>query len=168
MLISPEANLYTAIIERITAEVPEIRYIDLDLGQLENYEIRPAVAWPCMLIDLDESKYSDAGSKLHQLADCMITIRLGVVKYTDSNNLTPTNIRPNALKYFELENKVFKALHGWAAPGFNRLLRVGGGTEKRDDDIRVRVSRYSYTFTDTTAEPVRQSVPRPDPSINNV
>ncbi|KAA2245507.1 hypothetical protein F0L74_05990 [Chitinophaga agrisoli] len=166
LLLSPEESLYQQIIQRVTEKVPEVRYIDLDLGQLENYELRPPVSWPCLLIDLDESRYSDTGNKLYQVVELAITFRIGLVKYTDSNNLTPTNIRPNALKYFRLENKLFMALHGWEPEGFGPLTRFGAGTEKRDDDIRVRVVRYQLCYTDMTAAPQSTKVARPTPTIN--
>jgi len=165
ILVSPEALLYQALIEHIQAEVPEIKYIEQDLGQLENYDLRPAVSWPCLLIDMDGAKFSDAGNDNHQLADCLLSFRLGLVKYTNDNSLTPTNIRAKALSYFELENKLFKALHAWAPQGFGALLRRETATERRDDDIRVRVSKYIFSYTDTTAAPVRTTIPRPNPTL---
>ncbi|SEW02096.1 hypothetical protein SAMN05428988_1328 [Chitinophaga sp. YR573] len=161
MLLSPNANLFESLIQRIEIEVPEIRYIDQDLGQLENYDKRPAVAFPCMLIDIDEFKYSDVAGSNHQIGEGLIQFRLGLVQYSNSNNIAPTNVRANALRYYELENKVYVALHSWAPVGFSRLSRRVNVTEKRDDDIRVRLSKYYISYTDTSAAPVRTTVPRP-------
>ncbi len=165
MLLSPQANLFQALIEKLKIDVPELRYTDQDLGQLENYEIRPAVAWPCGLIDIEEFKYSDQQNFLTQIAEGIISIRLGMVKYTDSNNLTPTIIRENALQYYELEHKVYKALHGWNPTGFGKLLRRASGTERREDDIRVRIIKFAVSFTDDSSKKIKTSVPRPGATL---
>jgi len=160
-----ESLLFMAILERLLDQVPEIRYIEQDLGQLENYEMRPAVSWPCTLIDIDDLDFSETGGKLVQLAQGFVQIRLGLVKYTDSNNLVPANIRANSLQYLELENKVYKALHGWGPEGFNKMLRRKSVTEKRDDDIRVKILRFSIGYKDEGAVPARLKVSRPGVTI---
>ena len=166
MLQSPQANLFQLLIEKLIAEVPELRYIDQDLGQLENYEIRPSVSWPCGLLDIEEFKYSDQQSHAIQLAEGIVSLRLGMVKYTDSNNLVSAHIRENALQYYELEHKVYKALHGWNPPGFGKLLRRASGTERREDDIRVRIMKFATSFTDDSAKKVKTVIARPPVSIN--
>ncbi|RYF86952.1 MAG: hypothetical protein EOO03_11175 [Chitinophagaceae bacterium] len=164
--MAPEAKLYLAIVERIQKEAPEVRYIEQDLGQLENYQIRPAVSWPCALIDLDEIDFSDAGNDLVQIGQGFVQIRVGLVKYTDSNNLTPKNIRPNALRYMEQAEKLANALHGWAPEGFGRLLLRKSVTEKRDDDIRAKVLRFEISFK-VNRTPAKATVPRPSGIIGS-
>lgn len=164
MLLSPQANLFEAILAKIAADVPVIRYIEQDLGQLENYDIRPAVSWPCCLIDIEEMKFSNSGAHL-QHADGIVTCRIGLVKYTDSSNLTPPLIRENALQYYEVENLLFTALHAYNPPGFGKLIRLASATEKRDDDIRVRVIKFAISYTDNSAAPVTQTIAVPSPVI---
>lgn len=159
---SPKAILFNTILEQIKLKAPIIRYIDQDLGQLENYGLRPEVSWPCCLIDIEDFKYTDIQAGYSQLAEGIVSLRIGLVKYTESNNLTPTNIRSNALAYYDTEHVVFKALHGWAPSGFSKLLRRADGTEKRDDDIRVRVVKFAISFTDESAKPNSVKVLRPD------
>ncbi len=166
MVTSPFAAIHLAIIERITAKAPAIRYIDQDLGQLDNYDLRPAVSWPAVLIDVaDDWAYTENNSLGHQQATGSIVLRLALVKYTDSNNLTPANIRANGLQYFEAEQQVIAALHHWAPPGCSRLLRRRAFTEKRDDDIRVRNITFAISFTDMVAQPATTTVPRPAPVV---
>ncbi|MBN8834584.1 MAG: hypothetical protein ABS68_00175 [Niastella sp. SCN 39-18] len=161
---SPFANLYESILQRIKALVPEVRYINQDMGQLENYELRPAVSWPCLLIDVDDFKYSQVQGNTTQMAEGIVTLRLGLVQYTQSDNLVPDNIRPNALAYYEVEEKITQALHGWAPTGWSRLMREKSGTEKRDDDIRVRVLQLSCACT-YTVEKIKTKVETPDQVI---
>lgn len=159
--ISPNEQLFESLLARIADKVPEIRFIDQDLGQLENYDMRPAVSWPCLFIDIEETRFSDAAGNFMQIGEGMVTFRLGLVKYSNSNNITPANVRKNALFYYRLENKLYKALHGWAPDGFTRLLRRAEATERRDDDIRVRISKYAISFEDSTAAPVKTKIPIP-------
>lgn len=166
---SPFANLYDEILQKIKTDVPEVRYINQDVGQLENYELRPPVSWPCVLMDVDEFTYSQMQHEQGQIADGIITIRLGLVQYTQSDNLVPDNIRPNALAYYEVEDKLVQKLHGWAPDGWSRLIRVKSVTERRDDDIRVRVIQFATSCTYTLSK-IKTLVPRPgsiiSPSLN--
>ena len=165
---SPMANLYLKILGRLKTAVPDLRYIDQDLGQLENYDLRPPVSWPCCLIDIEEFQFSDIGSNNMQEATGIVSLRIGLVKYTESNNLVPDNIRPNAMKYYETEQKVYEALQGWEDDGFSRLLRRGTNTERREDDIRVRVLKFAVSWEDDTASPKTTKVSVPVPVINSI
>lgn len=165
MLVSPEANLLKGSMELVKT-VPEIRFISQDIGQLENYEMRPSVSWPCCLIDIEDGRFSDAGDQLIQLAEKVVSFRLGMVKYSDVNNLAPDAIVEQALQYLETENKLYVALHGKSVPGFGKFMRILDATEKRDDDIRVRIIKFAVSYTDDSAKPVRTKVPRPAANIN--
>ena len=45
-------EIFTALCEHIKKNVPEIRWIDFDTGQLNIASERPPVDWPCCLIDI--------------------------------------------------------------------------------------------------------------------
>lgn len=158
---SADAKLFEAILKRIQEQVPEVRYINQDLGQLENYEIRPAVSWPCVLLDFDDFDFSDAGNDLVQVGEGFVQVRVGLVQYSQSDNLVPDNIRANSLKYFDVADRINKALHGWAPEGCSRLLRRKSVTEKRDDDIRVKILRYAVSYKEKIS-PDKLSAPRPN------
>lgn len=165
---SPMANLYLKLLNRLKTKVPDLRYIDQDLGQLENYGLKPPVSWPCCLIDIEEFQFSDTAGANVQEAQGIISLRIGLVKYTDSNNLVPDNIRPNALKYYEIEQQVYEALQGWEDDGFSRLLRRGAGTERREDDIRVRVLKFAVSWQDDSASLKKTKVSVPVPVISTL
>jgi hypothetical protein len=161
---SPFANLYLKVMARLTAMVPELRYIDQDLGQLEHYEIRPAVSFPCVLIDVDAFDFSDTSSN-SQVGEGMLKIRLGVQAYSAANNLAPASVQLKALEYYELEQKIHEALHGWRDEGFSKLLRRKSVLEDRNDPIRVRVIPYAVTFDDSTTATKYTTVARPEATI---
>lgn len=166
-LESPFANLYESVAERIKTKVPGIKYIDQDLGQLENYGLRPAVSFPCVLTDSDEFEYSDAGNEAIQLADGFLIIRLGIPAWSSSAKFSPAGVREKALEYFEVEQQIVKALHHWAPTGFSKLQRRKARTEKREDDIRVRIIVFAVQFSDMSCVPVRTTIPRPGLKIGD-
>lgn len=167
MLESPEANLLQSLIDRITTVVPTIRFIEQDLGQLENYQSRPAVSWPCCLIDFEEFTFTDAQNFFNQIGEGIICFRVAHVKYTDSSNLTPALLREKSFQYYETEHKLYKALHGWNPPGYSKFLRRAALTEKRDDDIRVRILKFATSYKDDSAKPVTTRVARPNPVMTD-
>lgn len=161
--MSPKAELFLAITDRIATAAPAIRFTDQDWGQLENYGSgRPPVSWPCTLIDITDFQYTDVGGQNRQSAIGFVQLRMAQIQWSPSNNLTQTLVRQKALEYYENEQEIHKALQGWAPTGFSRLLRRSTQLEQRDDDIRVLVMRYAISFDDSTTQPTYTSVPRPN------
>lgn len=144
MLQSPISKLYNAVLDRIKSAVPGIRFINQDLGQLEFYDTKPPVSWPCVLIDVGELNFEE---HLHnmQIATANIIIRLALTTYSDVSSLTTDQVRELGLKFFELEHELCNVLHNWQPPHdeLGALVRTATATEKRDDNIRVR----QITFT---------------------
>lgn len=146
------AQLFLAIQEQIEKEVPEIRQIDIDLGQLETYETRPAVSFPCVLIDFPATPYSNH-SQGWQWADVNVTIRLGFTPFSSASSITPDVTKEQALHFFELENKLYEALQGFTAGGcIQPLIRVSAATERREDAYRVREIQFTTGTEDDTAK----------------
>lgn len=154
---SPFANLFLALQTQIKDNT-SIRWIDQDLGQLDYYNEKPPVAWPCVLIDFDAWNFENMGQHC-QTAEGDIILRLAFTPYSHSNNLSPQ--KEKALAYYEHEFALHQALHTWAPEGFAPLTRVTADTEKREDPIRVRVIRYRTAFEDYSTKPER-TVAQPD------
>jgi hypothetical protein len=161
------ANIFLEIQARILAEVPEVKWIDQDLGQLEFYDReRPPVLFPAVLIDIPSATYSDAG-QYSQLAETTLEIRLAVAAYKQASHVHSLQHREKALEYYNIEHKLNQVLHGWSnSQFFSSLSRTGSITERREDNIRVRSLRYALTFSDSTAMPVTTSVPKPEMELS--
>lgn len=164
---SPFGNIYLALMARLAAEVPELKYIDQDLGQLDNYDVRPTVAMPCALIDIGEFDFDDMAGKNMQHGEGLVLVRLAVDPFSASNNLAPEAVREKALSYYDIEQKIYVALHGWRTTGFSKMLRRKSIKEIRDDKFRVKVIAFATSFEDATASPVMISIPRPDVTIGS-
>lgn len=146
------AQLYEALQEQIKSEVPEIRYIDVDLGQLDYYETRPGVSWPCVMIDFIMGQWSNESGGV-QWGDFTVNIRLGFAPFSSANSLAPDVVQEKALQYFEVEWKLYKALQGFDADGLIQpMTRVSDGTEKREDPFRVRNMAFATSAEDHSAQ----------------
>ena len=146
------AQLFLAIQAHILASVPAIKWIDQDLGQLEAYEVRPAVEFPCVLIDFPAANYSNEG-QLVQWADVNISIRLGFAPFASANSVAPDISKEHALEYYEIENDLVKALHGFTANDcIQPMMRISAATERREDSYRVRELQFTTGTEDTTAQ----------------
>jgi hypothetical protein len=162
------ADLFLAISSYLKTAIPEVRFIDADLGQLDNYELRPAVTFPCILIDFAQATYTDLGHP-SQLGEVVISIRLAVSPFSASNILAPLSVREKAVSYFTIEQKIFIALSGFYTAYTTPLSRTAVSTELRQDDtIRVRNITFTTSYQDDTAQPNRTAYAAPlDLEIEN-
>lgn len=156
------AQMFAAMQERIASEVPEIKWTDLDIGQLEHYDIRPSVNFPCALIDFPSTNFSGEFNQV-QFATQLIQCRLAFAPFSNTNNITPEDVRGLGLQYFEIEWKLYKAFQGWcpASEICQPLTRIADGTEKRDDALKVRVLMFNTSSEDDSASPEKINIVRP-------
>lgn len=157
------AQLLLKLQAHITAQVPEIKWIDQDLGQLEDYDIRPAVAWPCVLIDFGTTNYDEMPGNV-QWGNATITMRLAFPSFSPAQAGAPQSVKEMALQYYELEQLLYKAIQGWDADGLIQpATRITMATERREGDtFRVRVLVFNTVFMDDSASNQYAEVPRPD------
>jgi hypothetical protein len=148
MMNAPFGQVFLALQERIAGTVTEIAYVDQDMGQL-NGKGRPAVSWPCVLIEMEDFGYEDMG-ELVQTAKGTVLLKLGFAPQGPTGANTPAGYKEAALGHYELEWQLNKVLHGWSPAGaaFGTFTRTAVATQRRTDGYRVREMRYSLTFDD--------------------
>jgi hypothetical protein len=160
------ANVFLAVQKRL-ATSEELKFIDQDLGQLEIDEVNERespVAFPCALFDIVDVRYTD-DSYNRQEAEGTLEVRLALLAYSAATHYYKDDIhKVNALKYYNIEHRINKLLHGWSDDEyFNALSRVSARTERRKDNVRVRVLTFTFGFTDKTAMSIPvQVIARPD------
>lgn len=162
MLQSFFSLLYTGIIKRIKDQVPEVRWVDQDLGQLEYYEDRPPVAFPCVLIDFTSTNYDQLMQQV-QTGNVIINCRLAFAPFSQSSNTAPQMVMDRALQYWELEMKLYQALQNWnpADDICQPLTRTTAATERREDALRVRVISFTTSFEDQSLPRQYTKTPKP-------
>ena len=138
-------HIFTAIQDKLSTEVPEIKWVDYDFGQLDHFTMRPPVLFPCALIDIEIPQASDRGG-LSQNADVNITIRVAFEQPGQTNNRVPENIRDKALSIFRLLDKIHSALHGFEGENFNKILMRSINTERREDPLKVLNMRFISSY----------------------
>jgi hypothetical protein len=153
-----------AVQAKIT-EVTSIKWVDQNYGQLDSYDIKPPVLFPCALIDLVGFTYEDQPDG-RQRANGRLVISLSTAPYTPSNNVTSNERVAKALNYYDIEEAVVAALHNWTpTPGADKLLRRSVDKVEREDNIRERTLQFEVSFTDAAAVPVRTRVAVSEPVI---
>ncbi|MGQ0739127.1 MAG: hypothetical protein ACT4OJ_08730 [Bacteroidota bacterium] len=159
------SELLLAVINRLKERVPEIKYVNLDLAQLEVYTLdSPSVSWPCYLIDFPDANYDD----LHQgeqSGEFTMVGRLGFNPFSQTSNLQPTEVIRKGLAYFSLEQKIINCIHGWQPlkPDGSALCqpfsRRRVATERREEDaFRVRANAFTSAYMDDGAAPERATI----------
>ncbi|MDY3547344.1 hypothetical protein PG291_01850 [Riemerella anatipestifer] len=142
-------NLLQAIQNRL-AEVPELKYIDEDWGQIDYYSPNMPVQWPCCLIDIQGGQFSNLGKDLskkpkdRQNGILNIEITLANMKLSNTSFNAPNGQKNNAWEIFDWVEKVHQKLHGYApVENATKMLRTSFGRVQRDDGVQ----EYKVVYT---------------------
>jgi hypothetical protein len=142
-------EIYKAIMAQLKQEVPELKWIELDEGQLEYYTDRPAVAFPCVLIDITINRCEDLYERA-QLCQATIGIRIAQnIPVNRTNAGAPDPIRESALERYRLIEKIYQSLQSWPSGLFNPLSRTGQKKESRKDGLFVVRIDFTTQFKQT-------------------
>lgn len=154
----PEAELFLAIQDRIQDQVPEIKYIDQNLGQYLNEEFRKSMLWPCLLIDFPSTSFSALQGN-NQLGDASIVVTLFNDIWNNTNNLTPLDIKKSGLEYLVINQKIFKALQGWSPNFCTPFSRVHKkGHNDNEIGLNVKETMFSSSYEDYSCDDDSQKV----------
>lgn len=142
--------IFEAVMNRLKEQVPELAWIDVNLGQLELEN--PPVDYPCALVDIPTINYENLGNRA-QIGQVNVEIELYFQVATPSNMATPLDLRVQAAEHFTIVNKVYVALEGFAQDHFGCLNRRQF-TRNKKIAPRGFVLDFVCTTTDTSACPV--------------
>jgi len=125
--------------------VPALKWIDAEDGQLEFFQTRPPVAFPCALIEVEYPRCEDESDTI-QLVTARITIRLAFEPAGQTNSKAPELIQTKALARYDTVNACFSALQGWSDDEVSGFSRKSQTTEKREDNLKVIVQVWETSF----------------------
>lgn len=148
-LLQPEAQPTEAKQLAIYNQLKKIRWADMDKGQLEFYETRPAVAFPCALIKVEISKTENLGNNIQRCYG-RGTIRLAFDYVGETSAKTPEALRLQSLEYFELLKAVYLAVQGKTG-GTGKFDRVSAVEENRPDGLKVLNMPFTTVWLDKSA-----------------
>ena len=153
--------ILTDVIARLTSEVPELKYIDEDWGQLDDYSPNFPVKWPCALADCFAANWQNMGNK-GQLGLANIVITYADIKLSNSSAKAPANQKANSLLFHTLKKKIYQALHGWTGhQHYTALIRTAERRIKRNDGVRAIELIFTVEIKDVSAAPVLAKAPKP-------
>lgn len=142
-------SIYAQLLLKLQQQLQGIlRYIELDLGQLEVYELRPAVDFPCALISfVGQYQQHQFGSQWNNF---QLIIKLGFDTFGNTSNIVPIDLRQKSLEYLDVEQGIYKKLQGWDADGIltTPLRRVADADQYSEDGLRKRILTYTGMFCD--------------------
>jgi len=148
--------------ERLSIEVSQLKYIDEDWGQLDDYSPNFPVQWPCCLVDCFTANYENAG-KNTQLGLATVRVLIADVKLTNSSKQAPSGQKTQSKSFYLLMKDIYKALQGWAGHDhYSKLIRIREGRIKRNDGVRAHEMLFTVEIKDTSAMPVLTILTAPD------
>ncbi len=132
------------------ASIPGIKYVDENWGQLDLYSPAPPVQFPCVLIDVINTRFSDIGldkqaqPQNRQMSNFILEVRVADIKTTNSSARAPLNQRNQSRHIFDLMEDIHAKLQGHSATSkCGKFIRTSQNRVQRDDGIREYVILYS-------------------------
>ncbi|MDA6072070.1 hypothetical protein NJT12_20805 [Flavobacterium sp. AC] len=155
---SPFGKLFLLLQEHIKTEVPEVMYIEQDLGQLGTDDPRNCMSFPGVLIDFPNTPFSNLQGK-NQLANPVISITLVFDNYSQTWQDAPLDVRKTGLKYLEVEQKIFMAIQNLESDFCEALNRTAAtGHNRNDVGLRVRELTFTSEFEDYSCDDDSQRI----------
>lgn len=148
-LLTPEEVPTEPKLLAIYNQLKKIRWVDMDKGQLEFYDTRPAVAFPCALIKVEIFRTENLGNNIQRCYG-RGTIRLAFDYVGETSAQTPEALRQQSLEYFEMLKAVYLAIQGKTG-GAGKFDRQSAVEENRPDGLKVLNMPFTTIWLDKSA-----------------
>lgn len=140
-------NIILSIQQQLAGNIPQLRYIDEDWGQL-SYE-QPPVQFPCALIDIANVDYSQLGEG-YQQATANVTILVADMRLINSS--ARASQRNDAHFILDLLANIHQKLQLFAPNVGNNekaapLIRITTKKEAADKGTKIYSMTYQTAFT---------------------
>lgn len=149
-------EILNAIQKNIDTNLPAVKYIDENWGQLDIYGPEIPVKWPCVLIDLNQApQFSNTGKKMNllpvnrQQGTVVVELTVAALKLTNSSFKAPPTQKWHGFEIWEIVNDLHKIIHGWQpAEQSGSMTRTGMSKVRRDDGVQEIRVLYSLSLYD--------------------
>lgn len=138
--------LLNTVLERIKGQVPELRTVDLNSGQLDG-QYGPPIDMPCALVDISLPECTEIDSDTQ---NCRMNVVVRVIweAWGETSAETPKQWRGKALENTGLVDRISWALNGWGTDRFDNLVRKSVIPERRADGLKCYAITFSSSFSD--------------------
>lgn len=152
---------------RLTAELPEIKYIDEDWGQMN--QPTPQVKYPCVLVDVQGADYKDLGL-FAQEGVVVVAVRLYNLKLGNSSQGAPSTQKEKYKTHWQLLKEINIALHAqnFLQEGLGLLKRTKFTKRIREDGLLQFELLYTLSLTDESCVPTLTTPDTVTPSLRTV
>lgn len=141
-------------IQKRLAVIPELKYIDEDWGQLDDYSPHPPTQFPLVLIDIGSLEFSHIGTdkkivpQNRQMATGTIVISIANLRLTNTSFKAPKQQKNNVWDIWNIIECVHQQVHGFK-PDCNSgaMMRTNLRRIKRDDGIQEYEATYTIGVT---------------------
>lgn len=129
--------------------LPSINWVDLNKGQLNNYEVRPAIDFPAVLLDISYPRTSKLSGKQQQ-CEVLITASIAFDFMDDTSSITPELTLEQSLEVYDIVEEVHQSLQGLIDIKVIRtpLERMSQRDTPRPDKLKVFQVVYSTRLID--------------------
>ena len=141
-------KLYNKLFE-LLKEIPEIKYIDLNFGQI--MEEKPPLAYPAILIGININS-TDTFQDIFQQINAEFTLTL-VARAGDTNSLTEDNRREQALAYLDLSEKIYNKMQGYEDNHFSTFNLQSVTELNQRKGLKITALRYSCGWKQEATKP---------------
>ena len=141
-------QIYKAICNRLTAQVPDIKHIDLwnnNIAVLSGGAVWPR---PAVFVEFETIEWRQQQNRA-RMAD--IAVRLHIVTDAVSYNGSTDPKQDSALAFLDLINKVNAAMQGLRGDNFAGFMLTTSATNHDHAELIESVERYITRAQDTTA-----------------
>lgn len=140
-------DLYLKLLE-LLKQVPQLRYIDLDTGQL--MAEKPPIVYPAALIEIDLPQSEDIGGNI-QRCNVNFSIRIVTKAFHETNANAPTSVIKSSLEWLRLQNEIYKKLQGYGDANFYPFSRRSGKNEFMRTGLKTFALRFETSYHDHSA-----------------
>jgi len=152
---------------RLESQVPLLKYIAQDWGQLSLYTHgdRPPVKFPCALVDIQSGQFSNDGNLVQE---GLLQIVITVADMTQNvSRKAPVDLTAYEMRIYDIMQDIYKVLQGWSGgTDYSGLVRTSFGRAIRSDGIRMRTMTFTCNWQDRFAQPVIDRRPAATVKVN--
>ena len=114
-------HILTTITEALQ-DITQLKYIDRNWGQLDDYGSYPPAQWPAALVDIAEVRYSQ-GLRGTQLANATVEVTLAWQRMNNTSAQVASATKQEVYDMMDLIDEVQQTLHGYGTSDMQPLQR---------------------------------------------
>ena len=146
------SDFYEAIMEQLTANIPEIKHFDMYFAQDEPKEEQDELPFnrPAILFEFEPMDFESFGTKKEA---ANITFNLHIISdvIQEVSKETSPTVRNLGHAHLKLIDDIAYYLNGFTGTGFSTLSRKSLDTYKPNGMMIKHVAKYGTRLTDTAA-----------------